>query len=116
MPTKPPTFRVRRPVTPVHYVVPSPALAPDAPVERWGQGRGGRPWRRLRIEVFERDLYTCQVCGRVGREHELDADHVTPVSEGGTDDMDNLQTLCRTPCHRDKTTREAARAANVKRT
>jgi len=115
MPRKPPTFRVRRPVTPVHWAARSPQLAPNAAPERWGQGRGGRPWRRLRIEVFERDLYTCQVCGRVGREHELDADHITSVAEGGTDDLGNLQTLCRTPCHRDKTAREAARAANVKK-
>ncbi|MCA9565373.1 MAG: HNH endonuclease, partial [Myxococcales bacterium] len=35
-----------------------------------------------------------------------DADHVIPLSKGGTDDMNNLAWLCRVPCHRDKTARE----------
>jgi len=69
----------------------------------WGKGRGGRPWRRKRDAVARRDQYTCQVCGRITDEG--DADHVIPLSKGGTDDLRNIRWMCR-PCHRDKTMRE----------
>jgi 5-methylcytosine-specific restriction endonuclease McrA len=62
------------------------------------------PWRnaispRRRFLVFKRDLYQCRICRRAGVELELD--HVIPVSLGGSDSMDNLQTLC-VPCNRGK--------------
>ena len=74
------------------------------PKSRWGHGRGGRPWRRKRDEIFKRDKYTCQVCGRVGGELELD--HILNVARGGTDDASNLQTIC-TACHKPKTHAES---------
>ena len=77
------------------------------PKSRWGNGRGGRPWRRIREQVFIRDKYTCQDCGRIGGQ--LECDHKVPVSQGGTDDMDNLQTLC-ADCHHPKTKAEAKMA------
>lgn len=75
------------------------------PKAQWGHGRGGRPWRRKREEIFLRDKYTCQVCGRVGGELELD--HIVNVAKGGTDDNSNLQTICKSPCHAEKTLRES---------
>lgn len=36
-------------------------------------------------------------------------DHVVPKAEGGTDDDDNLQSICE-PCHAVKTAQESARA------
>ena len=74
------------------------------PKSRWGHGRGGRPWRRKRDEIFKRDKYTCQVCGRVGGELELD--HILNVARGGTDDDSNLQTIG-TACHKPKTHAES---------
>ena len=59
-------------------------------------------WRRLRRLVFERDGYQCVACGKRGR---LECDHIVPISDGGTDDLANLQTLCRA-CHMAKTDRE----------
>ena len=66
--------------------------------------------RRIRIrdkrEVFERDNYTCQICGiskgfldslcdGLGDYLLLEADHIQSVSQGGTGrDIDNLQCLC----------------------
>ena len=66
--------------------------------------------RRIRIsdktEVFERDNYTCQICGiskdyldslcfGLGDYLLLEADHIRSVSQGGTGrDVDNLQCLC----------------------
>lgn len=64
----------------------------------------------LQQACFQRDNYTCQRCGFVGRPNaaELNADHVIPRAEGGTDDLDNLETLC-VPCHKHKTAEEARR-------
>jgi hypothetical protein len=50
--------------------------------------------KRLRFEVFKRDLFTCQYCGRRPPEVMLHADHVVPVVEGGSDDPSNLTTSC----------------------
>lgn len=72
------------------------SLEPKA--STYGQGRGGRPWRRLRARIILRDQYTCQLCFRVCMDHDLDCDHVVPKADGGTDDPANLRTLCR-PCH-----------------
>lgn len=57
----------------------------------------------IRIKVFERDNYTCQICGRNNRQDnvKLEVDHKIPVSKGGSDDISNLQTLC-FDCNRGK--------------
>ena len=74
--------------------------SPRSLVKNWGQGRGGRPWRRLKAEIHKRDDWTCKCCGRVTTELELD--HIVNVAQGGTDDESNLQSLC-VPCHKKKT-------------
>lgn len=71
----------------------------------WGQGRGGRPWRSIVDKVKARDQYQCQQCQRLTIDGEVD--HITPIAKGGTDNLENLQWLCRAPCHRDKTITEA---------
>ena len=48
----------------------------------------------LRHEVFKRDNYKCKECGRTNKETTLHIDHVIPVSQKGTDELSNLQTLC----------------------
>ena len=51
--------------------------------------------RGMRHEVFKRDNYTCVECGaRKSDGATLHVDHKIPVSKGGTDELDNLQTLC----------------------
>lgn len=47
---------------------------------------------RVRWEIFERDDFTCKKCSSRRR---LTVDHIYPKSKGGTDDPENLQTLCR---------------------
>ena len=74
------------------------------PEPSYGQGRGGRPWRRLKREVHERDNWTCCSCGRVTMN--LECDHITNKAQGGTDDMSNLQSLCK-PCHNEKSQQES---------
>lgn len=69
--------------------------------------RSGYPsdWDERRRRVYERDDYECQRCGRLGGprggpedDAELHAHHIVPKSEGGTDDISNLETLCHS-CH-----------------
>jgi predicted restriction endonuclease len=50
---------------------------------------------KTRLDVFERDDYRCQMCGRtVDDGIKLHIDHIVPFSKGGSSDMDNLQVLC----------------------
>lgn len=57
--------------------------------------------KKIRFEVFKRDKFTCQYCGRMSPDVILEVDHLTPVSKGGNDDMINLITSCR-DCNRGK--------------
>lgn len=47
---------------------------------------------KKRQDVKERDGFACVACGS---EESLSIDHVLPRALGGSDDMSNLQTLCR---------------------
>jgi 5-methylcytosine-specific restriction endonuclease McrA len=58
-----------------------------------------RPQLRLtRKEVFSRDHYTCQYCGR--RTHDLTLDHVLPRNKGGPHVWENLVSACKACNHR----------------
>lgn len=52
---------------------------------------------KLRFQVFARDEFTCQYCGRTPDQDEvvLHVDHTVSVKDGGTNDMENLITSCR---------------------
>ena len=53
----------------------------------------------LREAVFTRDGYTCQCCGRSVKDHAiLHVHHIRYRSQGGTDRMSNLITVCE-KCH-----------------
>lgn len=63
-----------------------------------------------RRAVMRRDGYSCYVCGRyVGDWKALDVDHKIPLAERGAHSFDNWGTICRTPCHRDKSRAESER-------
>ncbi|MBX0312271.1 MAG: HNH endonuclease [Sulfurihydrogenibium sp.] len=49
----------------------------------------------IKEAIFKRDNYRCVVCGR-GREDgvEIHADHKIPLDKGGSNTIDNGQTLC----------------------
>lgn len=49
----------------------------------------------VRKYVFERDRCQCQSCGKTSTETELTIDHIIPLAAGGSNDISNLQTLCR---------------------
>ena len=60
--------------------------------------------KRTRFEVFKRDSFKCQYCGRSAPEVLLEADHVEPRTKGGSDDILNLLTAC-IDCNRGKSDR-----------
>lgn len=57
--------------------------------------------KRIRFEIFKRDGFTCQYCGRKPPEVVLEVDHIHPRAEGGDDDEANLVTSC-VDCNRGK--------------
>lgn len=57
--------------------------------------------KKMRFEVFKRDKFTCQYCGRMSPDVILEIDHIKPVAEGGKNTMLNLITSCR-DCNRGK--------------
>lgn len=50
--------------------------------------------KRRRFEVFKRDGFVCQYCGRHPPDVVLHCDHIQPVCEGGSNDEGNLITAC----------------------
>lgn len=78
-----------------------------------GQGstqRGyGYRWQKLRERVMQRDQGLCQCGDCLGGEKRVriahHVDHIIPKSQGGTDDLNNLQAINR-ECHKQKTARE----------
>ena len=57
--------------------------------------------KKTRFEVFKRDKFTCQYCGRMAPDVIVEIDHINPVANGGDNDIMNLVTSCR-DCNRGK--------------
>ena len=53
-------------------------------------------WLEIRTRILKRDNYTCVNCNETGGN--LHVHHIVPKSKGGTDEDDNLVTLC-DRCH-----------------
>ena len=59
-----------------------------------------RPEIKLtRFEIFNRDQYTCQYCGK--ETHQLTLDHIIPRYRGGQHTWENVVSAC-VPCNRRK--------------
>ena len=72
---------------------------------------------RLRMEILERNGFTCQICGagagdpdplNPDRKVRLVVDHLIPVEQGGSNDRSNLRVVCST-CNAGKTNLAAPR-------
>lgn len=50
--------------------------------------------KKVRFEVFKRDNFTCQYCGKKAPDVILHIDHINPVSKGGDNSIINLVTSC----------------------
>jgi 5-methylcytosine-specific restriction endonuclease McrA len=62
-----------------------------------------------RYNIFLRDNWTCQYCGKVKKTNQLNWDHVFPKSRGGKTNWENIVSSCY-PCNekkRDRTPEEA---------
>lgn len=71
----------------------------------------GSAWERTRRLALVRDGYLCLACAADNRTTvATEVDHITPKHKGGTDDLDNLQSLC-TECHAAKTLRDTGKRA-----
>lgn len=69
------------------------------------QGKGiasGSSWDQIRKAVLTRDNYICRSCKR---KDNLTVDHIVQLSQGGTNNLENLQTLCKY-CHEKKDNRK----------
>lgn len=74
----------------------NPALISEK-LKHWAYQKGFNYGFSARREaVLHRDNYTCQVCGK--KHTRLEVHHIVYRSQGGTDDEDNLITLCK-DCH-----------------
>ena len=63
-------------------------------------------WRRKRLWFIRRHPLCAHCLSERGlRVKAVDVDHIIPLAEGGDDDFDNLQALCKS-CHSRKTARE----------
>ena len=59
---------------------------------------------KRRLQILQHDNFKCTNCGKspaIDREVYLEIDHLLPHSKGGSEDDDNLVTLCR-DCNRGK--------------
>lgn len=50
--------------------------------------------KRTRFEVFKRDNFKCQYCGRTPPEVVLEIDHIIPKASGGRNSIHNYITAC----------------------
>jgi len=64
--------------------------------------------KRTRFEIFKRDGFTCQYCGRTPPAVVLEIDHFVARANGGGDDEANLLTSC-FDCNRGKGANPATR-------
>lgn len=61
--------------------------------------------KKLRFEIFKRDSFKCQYCGRSAPDVILEIDHIQPVAKDGDNDITNLITSCK-DCNSGKRDRE----------
>jgi len=54
--------------------------------------------RFSRQNLYLRDLFQCQYCAETFEPHDLNIDHVKPLSKGGTTNWENCVTSC-IPCN-----------------
>lgn len=67
---------------------------------RWGYQQGGNyGFENTKAKVLNRDNYICQYCKGKKKDSKLEVHHIIYRSNGGSDEEDNLITLCHT-CHK----------------
>ena len=69
--------------------------------------------KSVRFEVFKRDSFTCQYCGKSAPDVVLEVDHIIPVAKGGDNDLSNLITAC-FDCNRGKRDKKLTDKQSIK--
>ena len=72
--------------------LPTVRVAPPSPLERRRRQFQAHKTPKLTMRIFRRDGFCCKICGSID---DLTIDHIIPISKDGSDDDDNLQTLCK---------------------
>lgn len=70
--------------------------------------------KKTRFEVFKRDNFTCQYCGRMAPDVILEVDHINPIAKGGNNNILNLITSC-FECNRGKGKRKLTENEEIKK-
>lgn len=81
------------------YLMKNLALA-NPNVRHWGYQKGiNYGFENTKAMVLNRDDYTCQYCKGKHKDSKLEVHHIVFRSQGGSDESENLITLCHT-CHK----------------
>jgi hypothetical protein len=77
----------------------NPALANEK-IRHWGYQKGvNYGFENTKAMVLNRDEYKCQHCNGRHKDSKLEVHHIIFRNQGGSDEADNLITLCHT-CHK----------------
>lgn len=80
------------------HLMKNPILANEK-VKHWGYQRGANyGFEDTKARVLNRDKYKCQICKGKHKDSKLEVHHIVYRSQGGSDEAENLITLCHT-CH-----------------
>lgn len=81
------------------HLMKNPALANEK-IRHWGYQKGPNyGFENTKAMVLNRDNYTCQCCKGKHKDNKLEVHHIIFRSRGGSDEPENLITLCHT-CHK----------------
>ena len=81
------------------HLMKNPSLA-NSQIRHYGYQKGPNyGFENTKAMVLNRDRYTCQHCKGKSKCSQLEVHHIVYRSNGGSDNADNLITLCRT-CHK----------------
>ena len=81
------------------HLMKNPSLA-NPKVKHWGYQKGSNyGFENTKAKVLNRDDYTCQCCHGKHKDSHLEVHHIVFRSQGGSDERENLITLCHT-CHK----------------
>lgn len=82
------------------HLMKNPSLA-NPKVKHWGYQKGiNYGFENTRVMVLNRDNYKCQYCNNKHKDSKLEVHHIVYRSNGGSDEENNLITLCHS-CHKD---------------
>ena len=82
------------------HLMKNPSLA-NPKIKHWGYQKGPNyGFENTKAMVLNRDNYTCQCCKGKHKDSKLEVHHIVFRSQGGSDEAENLITLCHT-CHTD---------------